>query len=84
MKYEVVLKPSADKEFRKLPLDIKPRVSRELLQLGEDSRPPGIKKLRSRPGYRLRIGDYRVIYTIDDSAKMVFVLAIGNRRDVYR
>jgi mRNA interferase RelE/StbE len=55
-----------------------------LEELAGDPRPPGIKKLKGREGWRLRIGDYRVIYEIDDTQKIIIVLHVGHRRDIYR
>lgn len=52
--------------------------------LAEDPRPPGSSKLRGREEWRIRTGDYREIYEIDDEAREVLVIDIGHRRDVYR
>ncbi len=51
--------------------------------LANNPRPQGYKKLKGRQGFRVRIGDYRIIYNINDNILTVFILAIGNRRDVY-
>lgn len=84
MIYEVLFKPSAEREFNKLPENIQLRIARELALLVQNPRPSGCKKLKSRPGYRIRVGDCRVIYAIDDPPKIVRILAIGDRRDIYR
>lgn len=84
MIYAVIFKPSAEREFRKLPEMIQVRLARELAGLAQNPRPAGCKKLRARPGFRIRAGDYRAIYTIDDSARIVRILAIGHRRDIYQ
>jgi mRNA interferase RelE/StbE len=52
--------------------------------LAEDPRPPASRPLTGRPAYRIRIGDYRVIYTIQDDLLVVVVVTLGHRRDVYR
>ena len=52
--------------------------------LGDNPRPRGIKKLSNREEYRLRAGDYRVLYTIDEPNSVVTVLSVGHRREVYR
>lgn len=51
--------------------------------LGEDPRPPGARALRGRDGYRVRVGDYRIIYTIRNDVLVVVVVTVGHRRDVY-
>jgi len=52
--------------------------------LEENPRPPGSKKLKGRAGYRLRIGDYRVIYEIEDNILRVIVIDVGHRKDIYQ
>jgi len=59
-------------------------VKRKILSLPGDPRPPGCRKLKGHEGWRIRIGDYRVIYEIDDSQKTITVLVIGHRREIYR
>ncbi len=51
--------------------------------LGDDPRPPAAKPLRGRPAWRVRVGDYRIIYTIDDGVLLIVVVTLGHRRDVY-
>jgi mRNA interferase RelE/StbE len=51
--------------------------------LADDPRPPASRPLRGRPGYRVRVGDYRIIYTIADDVLLIVVVALGHRRDVY-
>lgn len=84
MRYSVVFKPSAERGFRDLPPQIQPRLAHELASLSTVPRPPGCAKLKGRPGFRIRVGDWRVIYAVDDDARLVRILAVGNRRDVYR
>jgi mRNA interferase RelE/StbE len=84
MSYALAFKPSAEKELRKLSRDIIPRVVAAVQALGEQPRPPGCVKLSHSESWRIRIGDYRVIYDIDDRAQSVVVLHIGHRREVYR
>lgn len=52
--------------------------------LAEDPKPPGAIKLQGREGYRLRVGDYRVLYRVDDEAQEVLITRVGHRRNVYR
>ena len=84
MSYEVRLKKSAEKELSDLPAKVHDRVVRQLLDLKNEPRPPGIKKLRGREGYRLRVGDYRILYVVDDALKIVDVYSVAHRREVYR
>jgi mRNA interferase RelE/StbE len=60
------------------------KVVTSIRDLGEDQRPPGCRKLAGREGFRVRVGDYRVIYEIDDAGQCVTVLHVGHRKDVYR
>ena len=84
MNYDVFLLRRA----RKALADIFPphdeRLRNALRGLYDDPRPAGCSKLAGRDGYRLRVGDYRVIYGIDDAAREVTVLDLGHRRDIYR
>jgi mRNA interferase RelE/StbE len=84
MLFAVFLKRSAEKELEILPQDIQQRIIKRLLSLKEDPRPLGVKKLLGGERYRLRVGDYRVLNTIDDYRHLVEVSAVGRRREVYR
>ena len=81
--YTVLILPSAQKQLDKLPNAIATRIEDRLLDLENDPRPPGCKKLKGRDAWRIRIGDYRVIYEINDGRLIVTVIAIGHRREVY-
>ena len=82
--YRVALKSSAEKEFFRLPDLISDRILPKIKALAQDPRPHGSIKLSAgRDEWRIRIGDYRVIYTIDDEVKKVEVTRIAHRRDVY-
>lgn len=84
MAFEVVIKRSAEKELGALPPPTRDRIAKRLLTLEENPRPPGVRKLQAHKGYRLRVGDYRVLYTIDDGTQLVTIYAVGHRREVYR
>ena len=84
MKYKVLIIPSAEKEMDKLPNPAYNNLKNKILSLQETPKPQGIKKLRHREEYRLRVGDYRVLYTIDDSDKSVTIVAVGHRKEIYR
>ena len=84
MRYQIIIKRSAEKELNALPATLRSRIAARLLALEDNPRPAGIKKLQGEESYRLRIGDYRVLLAIDDRKQQVIVYAIGHRREVYR
>lgn len=84
MSYSIELETRARKEFLDLPKEIQRNLAAVFDDLKQNPRPPGAKKLFGVDGCRIRKGDYRVLYTIDDQNKLVRVYRIGNRRDVYR
>lgn len=82
--YKVFIKRSAEKELRALPRVDLSRVARRIVALAADPRPAGCEKLSVDERYRVRQGDYRIVYSIDDGEKRVEVVKVGNRREVYR
>ena len=82
--YSIRIKRSAEKEMDGLPRAVFERVRNAILRLETNPRPPASKKLRGVDDYRLRVGDYRILYTVDDTRRLVEVSAIGHRREVYR
>ena len=84
MSYALSILRRAQKELSQLPTDAYERVRDGILGLARNPRPPGCLKLRGREGWRIRTGDYRVIYEIDDKQRIVTILHVGHRRDVYR
>jgi mRNA interferase RelE/StbE len=82
--YKVLIKRSAAKELEELAPKVRRRVATKIELLGASPRPPGAEKLSGLDKYRVRQGDYRVLYSIDDGAETVTVVKIGHRRDVYR
>lgn len=83
-RYRVELTPAAARQLRKLPRDAGPRIRGVIDLLAVDPRAPTSRPLRGRPAYRVRSGDYRVIYTIEDDRLLVVIIRLGHRRDVYR
>lgn len=85
MSYAVFLTNRAVRELRDLPKDIIARADSHIMALAEDPRPPGCKKLKTKSpeGWRIRVGDYRILYQIDDPNHKVTVYRIGHRRDIY-
>lgn len=82
--YLVTFAASAKKELRDLPADIVARVIPRIRELSTNPRPVGSKKLRGyRNRWRIRVGDYRVVYAIDDEPGIVDVTRVAHRRDVY-
>jgi mRNA interferase RelE/StbE len=84
MPYTVSLKRSAEKELDRLPSSTHSRIIEHLLSLKDNPRPSGVKKLHGLEGYRIRVGDYRILYTIDDATKKIEVVSVAHRKDVYR
>lgn len=84
MKYTVILAKSVQKQLDKLPQDVFSRIQRRLSALESDPRPHDCKKLKGVDAWRIRVGDYRVIYEIHDGQLVIIVIEIGHRRDVYR
>lgn len=84
MKYEVRIVPSAEREMDKLPAQIHTWVGSRILSLEDNPRPRSAKKLSGREEYRLRVGVYRVLYTIDDKDSIVTIFTVGHRREVYQ
>ena len=81
--YIVRIKRSAEREMGRLPSKPHERVAQIILSLERDPRPRGCKKLAGVEQYRLRAGDYRILYTVEDRSREVEVVAVGHRRDVY-
>lgn len=84
MTYALFILRRAQKELAALPAEAYERVRDSIRELAGDPRPPGCAKLTGRNGWRIRVGDYRVIYEIDDAERTVTVLHVGHRRNVYR
>ncbi len=81
--YELLIKASAAKELEALPSKHRKRVLAKAQSLAENPRPHGTEKLSGEEKYRLRQGDYRVLYSINDAAMTVTIVKIGHRREVY-
>jgi mRNA interferase RelE/StbE len=70
--------------MEKLPTRVYDRVDRAILALADDPRPPGCTRLRGRNDWRIRLGNYRIVYGIDDERRVVEILRVAYRSDVYR
>jgi mRNA interferase RelE/StbE len=82
--YDLRIKPSAVKELEALQTKDRRRIVNKIQDLASEPRPPGCEKLSGRDRYRIRQGDFRILYEIQDSELIVTVVKIGHRRDVYR
>ena len=84
MSYQVILSKSVQKELDRLPDDLATRILARLAALETNPRPADVKKLKGRDAWRIRVGDYRVIYEIHDRQLEILVITVGHRREIYR
>ncbi|HLD69966.1 MAG TPA: type II toxin-antitoxin system RelE/ParE family toxin [Candidatus Omnitrophota bacterium] len=84
MKYNISISSGAQKQFRKFPNQIQDAIIPKMLHLEKNPRPHGVQKLRNSEYYRIRVNDYRIIYSINDKLKTVVILDINHRKDAYR
>jgi mRNA interferase RelE/StbE len=82
--YRIEIDRRALRSLKRLPNDARKRLVAAIDELAAEPRPGGVTKLTGREEWRVRIGDYRVIYTIDDTQQTVTVWKAGHRKDVYR
>ncbi len=85
MSYQVEISKGALKQLRKLSPELQERIQVKINNLATEPRPDGVKKLKNREnGYRIRIGDYRVIYDIFDDILLIVIVRIGHRGNIYK
>ena len=83
--YTIEIAPAAERALKKLQADIQKRIIKALLKLEADPRPADVKKLSGEDDlYRIRVGDYRIVYQIQDNKLVVLVVRVAHRREVYR
>jgi len=82
--YRILIKPSAKKELEKLPKKDLQKIVVKIQNLSSDPRPAGSEKLSDDDKFRIRQGNYRIVYSIEDFKLIVFVVKIGHRKDIYR
>lgn len=82
--YKIVFKQSVAKDLRPIPNKDVKKILSKISDLSTDPRPPGSRKLSGEEKYRIRQGNYRILYTIEDEVVTVTVVKVGHRRDVYR
>jgi len=82
--YQIIIKPSAQKDLDKLPIKELRKIISKLKLLEQNPRPIGIQKLSNDDGYRIRSGNYRVLFLINDKAGKIDIYRIKHRKDVYK
>jgi len=83
--YALLIKRFAERDLRRLPRAVFERVSERILSLRDDPRPHGVRKLAGGlEGWRIRVGDHRILYQIDDEAQTVTIVRVKHRREAYR
>ncbi|MBA2461511.1 MAG: type II toxin-antitoxin system RelE/ParE family toxin [Actinobacteria bacterium] len=82
--HEVQLHPEAVRAFRRLRGRVRDRIQSAIDDLAAEPRPHGAVKLAGRDDFRIRVGDYRIVYAVDDTERLVLVARIAHRREVYR
>jgi len=83
MAYSLNFSKQALKELEKINEPYYSNIKQSILNLTETPRPQGCKKLKGRDGYRIRVGNYRVIYDIFDTELVVDIITLGHRKDIY-
>ena len=83
-RYRIELRPAAVRSLRKLDPQVRRRIQGAIALLAEDPRPPTARQLKGRPGMRVRVGDYRIIYSVEDEVLLIVVVALGHRREIYK
>ncbi len=84
MTYTVLIRRKAQKQLDGIQEEYRERIIGAVFALAEEPRPSGCRKLRGREDWRIRVGDYRVIYGVDDARRVVEVLKVAHRRESYR
>jgi mRNA interferase RelE/StbE len=83
--YSIELAPAAQRQLKKLPASLLRTLLKQIQKLSHDPRPTGFKKLVNHETlYRIRVNDYRIIYTINDKQLLILIVKIGSRKEVYR
>ena len=86
MTSRIEFRPAALRDFKSLPRDVLDRVSRKISALAENPRPSGVEKLAGSEEhlYRIRVGDYRILYAIQEKVLLIIIIKVRHRREVYR
>lgn len=85
MAYRIELKPAAERDLKRIPNADQKRIARKISALSEDPRPPGAMKLKqAKELWRIRVGEYRILYQVQDGVSLILIARIRHRRQVYR
>ncbi len=85
MEYSIAFRPAAFRELAKLEADVRKRIAARIESLSKTPRPRGVEKLQGQKNrYRIRTGDYRIIYEVHDDVLLILVVRIGHRQDIYQ
>jgi mRNA interferase RelE/StbE len=84
IQYQIIVLPAAQKSLSKLPKKIQLRIQGAITILASNPLPPVAKKMVGRDTYRLRVSDYRIVYSIHENILTVRIVSVGHRREVYR
>ena len=83
-KYKIQVKKSVEKELDKIPKKELLKILDKIKSLSDDPHPTGSTKLTNQEKYRVRVGNYRILYKVEDNILTVFVVKVGHRKDIYR
>jgi mRNA interferase RelE/StbE len=84
IQYQIIILPAAEKSLSKLPKKMQLRIQGVITTLANNPLPPVAKKLVGRDNYRLRVSDYRIVYSIHENILTIKIVSVGHRREIYR
>ena len=84
MTYALLIERRAQRSLSRIAVQDRERISDAIRRLAEEPRPHGVKKLSGRDAWRIRVGDYRILYEIQDERLLILVIDVGHRREIYR
>ncbi|NJK46070.1 MAG: type II toxin-antitoxin system RelE/ParE family toxin [Pleurocapsa sp. SU_196_0] len=82
--YTIMFAARVEKALLALPREVQVRIFEQLQALAQNPFPVGSKKLKNRDGYRVRVGDYRIIYEVDTKGRLIIIVVVGHRKDIYQ
>ncbi|MDT7920941.1 MAG: type II toxin-antitoxin system RelE/ParE family toxin [Meiothermus sp.] len=84
MAYTLAISKRVGKDLADLPKEVRGRIIAKLKELAEEPFTPGTIKLKGEASYRVRVGDFRIVFDVDTSSQIITVLAVGHRKDIYK